>query len=153
MMEATENLSPETERLFTEKAQSYVVCYTSECPLRAHCLRHILTHYVPQDQYLTKSINLTNPQMQRQDCPHYASDQPVRMPYGLYPMYHDMPGYLERAVKNHLISKYSRKRYYEYHNGTRPLTPEVEAYVRKTLKASGWTQEPVFLGYTTEYLW
>ena len=55
--------------------------------------------------------------------------------------------------KNHLINVYSRKRYYEYHNGTRPLTPDVERYVRQTLKNYGWTEEPRFLEYVEDYLW
>ena len=33
------------------------------------------------------------------------------------------------------------------------MTPDVERYVRQTLKAYGWTQEPVFHGYVEEYLW
>ena len=49
-----------------------------------------------------------------------------------------MPGRIERSIKNHLIHAYSRKRYYEYHNGTRPLTPDVERYVREVIKSYGW---------------
>ena len=71
----------------------------------------------------------------------------------LYTVYHDMPGRIERAIKNHLIHVYSRKRYYEYHNGTRPMTPDVERYVLQTLKNYGWTQEPQFAGYVEEFLW
>ena len=33
------------------------------------------------------------------------------------------------------------------------MTPDVERYVRQTLKAYGWTQEPQFGGYVEEYLW
>lgn len=152
-MVTTTQLSSEKEQLFTEKAKSYVVCYSNSCPIRDHCLRSILLNYVPKDQYITTSINLGHPQTQQKGCPRYVSDQPLRMPYGLSVMYSDMPGRLERAIKNHLISKYSRKRYYEYHNGVRPLSPEVEQYVRQTLKNYGWPQEPQFMGYREEYLW
>ena len=152
-METTDQRSLATQALFAEKAKSYIVCYTTSCPLREHCLRSILTNYLPKDQFITTCINLSHPLMQQQGCPRYASDKPIVMPYGLSKMYYDMPGRVERAIKKHLITKYSRKRYYEYHNGTRPLTPDVEAYIRKTLLAFGWKQEPVFLGYTEEYLW
>ena len=91
--------------------------------------------------------------MQQRDCPRYASDQPLRMPYGLSNMYLDMPGRLERTIKNHFIGKYGRKRYYEFHKGTRALEPDVERYIRQTLKTFGWQHDPVFLGYTEEYLW
>lgn len=91
--------------------------------------------------------------MQRSDCPLFRKDEPVRMPIGLSTIYYNMPSRIERAIKHHLINVYSRKRYYEYHNGTRPMTPDVEQYVRDTIKRYGWTEEPNFSGYVEEYLW
>ena len=87
------------------------------------------------------------------DCPQYRDDKPVRMPIGLCTIYYDMPSRIERGIKHHLIAVYSRKRYYEYHNGTRPLTPDVERYVRQVMINAGWTEEPRFLNYVEEYLW
>lgn len=91
--------------------------------------------------------------MQRSNCPLFRNDEPIRMPIGLSTIYYDMPGRIERAVKNSLINIFSRKRYYEYHNGTRPLTPNVEQKVRQTLKACGWSPKPHFHGYVEEFLW
>jgi hypothetical protein len=142
-----------TEEQFREKATTYVVCYSTLCPRRDHCLRSILSHYVDPDLRLVKSINLASPLVQRDDCPEYRDDQPLRMPFGLKPLYQDMPGAMERAVKKQLISIYSRKRYYQYHNGLRPLSPDVEECLRQTLLNVGWQHEPTFLGYVEEYLW
>ena len=141
------------EQIFTEKADNYGVCYSTICPLREHCLHSLLTSYKPQDRLYTNCVNLNNPKMQREGCPLFAKDEPVRMPIGLSTIYYDMPGRMERAIKNHLIHVYSRKRYYEYHNGIRPMTPDVERYVRQIIKNYGWTQEPQFGGYVEEYLW
>ena len=91
--------------------------------------------------------------MQREGCPLFRKDEVIRMPIKLSTSYYDMPGRMERAIKNHLIIVYSRKRYYEYHNGTRPLTLDVERYVRQTLKNYGWAEEPRFLEYVEDYLW
>ena len=114
--------TPKTrEQIFAEKADNYGVCYSTVCPLREHCLHSLLTSYKPQDRLYTDCVNLNNPKMQREGCPLYAKDEPVRMPIGLSTVYYDMPGRMERAIKNHLIHVYSRKRYYEYHNGTRPM--------------------------------
>ena len=66
---------------------------------------------------------------------------------------YDMPSRIGRAIKNLLVNVYSRKSYYEYHNGTRLMTPDVEHYDRQTIKNFGWTQEPNFAGYVEEYLW
>ena len=64
-----------------------------------------------------------------------------------------MPSRIERGIKYHLIAVYYRKRYYEYHNSTRPLTPDVERFVRQVIINAGWTEEPRFLNYVEEYLW
>ena len=152
-MEKKSNIPQTREELFAEKAYNYEVCYSSICPLREHCLHSILSSYTPADRIYVHSVNLNNPKMQRDDCPQFRKDEPVRMPTGLATIYHDMPGRIERAIKNHLINIYSRKRYYEYHNGTRPLTPDVERYVRQVLKNYGWTDEPNFRCYFEDYLW
>ena len=141
------------EEIFAEKADNYPACFSETCPLREHCLHRILTSYKPKDRIYITCVNLQNPQMQGKDCPQFRKDEPIRMPVGLAAIYYDMPGRMERAIKNHLINVYSRKRYYEYHNGTRPLTPDVERYVRQVMINAGWTEEPRFLNYVEEYLW
>ena len=150
-----ENKNPNTDKaqLFKEKAATYTVCFNEHCNRRETCLRWILREYIRKDTLVQPCINLLNTQVASGACPMYRSDTPCRMPYGLISIYRDMPGRMERGIKNHLIHKYSRKRYYEYHNGTRPMTPDVEAYVRQTLKNFGWHQEPTFLGYVVEYVW
>ena len=152
-MQKTENAPKTREEIFAEKADNYEVCCSETCPLREHCLHHILASYKPKDRIYITCVNLLNPQMQGENCPLFAKDEPIRMPIGLSTIYYDMPGRIERAIKNHLINVYSRKRYYEYHNGSRPMTPDVERYVRQTLKNYGWTQEPQFVGYVEEFLW
>jgi hypothetical protein len=141
------------EETFREMATKGVACQSQDCPLREHCLRSILKDYVPEDYLVVTSVNLRNPKMQREDCPKYCPDEPVPMPIGLKQMYYDMPHHLERSVKNRLISLFSRKRYYQYHNGQRPVTPDIEATIRQTLLTFGWTEAPVFDGYVEEYLW
>lgn len=152
-MKKAETTPRTREEVFAEKAENYPVCYSQTCPLREHCLHSILSSYTPTDRIYTYSVNLNNPKMQSSDCPQFRNDEPIRMPAGIVTMYYNMPGRMERAIKNHLINVYSRKRYYEYHNGTRPLTPDVERYIRQTLKNYGWTEEPTFKGYVEEYLW
>ncbi|MBR6032210.1 MAG: hypothetical protein IKP36_09665 [Bacteroidaceae bacterium] len=141
------------EERFREMAKDGIVCQSLDCPIRKHCLRSILKDYVPENTPVTTVVNLRNPKMQSADCPRYCPDEPLRMPIGLTHMYYDMPGHLERSIKNRLISIFSRKRYYIYHGGRRPITPDIEETIRQTLLAFGWTAEPVFDGYVEEYLW
>jgi len=141
------------DQLFREKAASYTVCFNESCARRATCLRWILREYIPGDTLVSPCVNPRNAEVASGRCPLYRDSQPRRMPYGILSVYHDMPGRMERSIKNRLISQYSRKRYYEYHNGTRPLTPEVEQYVRQVIRANGWTEEPRFMGYVEGYVW
>ena len=140
------------EEKFREIVTKAAVCQSQICPMRTNCLRSILKDYVPENYPLVTSVNLRNPRMQRSDCPQYCPSEPVRMPLGLSQMYYDMPRHLERTIKNRLISLFSRKRYYEYHSAKRPVTPDIEATIRQTLLAFGWTQEPTFNSYVEEYL-
>ena len=153
VMQKKDNTPKTREEIFAEKADSYPVCFSETCPLREHCLHRILASYKPKARIYITCVNLLNPQMQGDNCPQYRNDEPVRLPVGLSTIYYDMPSRIERAIKNHLINVYSRKRYYEYHNGTRPMTPDVERYIRQTIKNFGWTQEPNFASYVEEYLW
>lgn len=142
-----------TERIFREKAESYLVCQSTTCPLRDHCLRSILSGYVDEGRVAVTSINLGNPDMQRADCPQFRDSQPIRVPVGLENLYRDMPGRLERAIREHLIGLFTRKRYYQYRNGVLPISPDVEQTIRQTLLRYGWQEEPHFDDYAEEYLW
>ena len=95
-MEKKDNTPKTREQIFKEKADTYSVCYSTVCPLREHCLHCILSAYTPQDRMLVQSVNLNNPEMQREGCPWFRNDEPIRMPVGLSTMYYDMPGRIER---------------------------------------------------------
>ena len=47
----------------------------------------------------------------------------------------------------------SRKRYYEYHSGYRPLPPDHEQYIRQAILRYGWTEPIDFNAYVEDYLW
>ncbi len=144
---------PALEDKIREKAKTYTPCFSSVCPLRERCLHAVVLPYIPQDCFVTTAINLCQPQAETAECAMFRSDEPVRLPWGLLHIYHDMPGRMERSIKNRLILTYGRKRYYEYHNGTRPITPDVEAFVRQVCRANGWTEDLHFGGYIEEYVW
>ena len=123
--------TPTREEVFRQKAATYTVCYSTACPNRDH----------------------SHPKTQQADCPMFRSDQPVRMAQGFIDLYYDIPGRLEVAIKQHLISVFGRKRYYQYRNGSRLIPPETEQYIRKTLLRYGWTAEPQFDDFVEEYQW
>lgn len=145
--------SPTREEIFKEKGKSYVPCFSSDCPMKDHCLHAVLKPYARRTSPTIRTINLAFEGAETEHCLMYRSSEPVSMAVGLSTIYHDMPGRLERAVKQNLINKYSRKRYYEYHNGTRSYPPEEETYLRNYLKSIGWNQEPQFHGRIEDFEW
>ena len=152
MSEPSPKSLQERKDQFREMATKAAVCQSLSCPIKEHCLRSVLKDYVPENYFVVTDVNLRNPKVQSTDCPQYCPDEPVRMPLGLKRMYYDMPHHLERTIKNRLIYLFSRKRYYEYHNGKRSVTPDVEQLIRETLLAFEWQEEPVFDSYVEEYL-
>lgn len=154
MKKQPDNTPKSLEQQLSEKAaQGYTVCYSEKCPLRQHCLHWMASSYANPAAFVVKSVNLSNTQMQTDDCPMYRSDQPVRMPLGISSMYYDMPGHLERSLKHHLITYFNHKRYYYYHSGYQPVPPEHEQYIRQAAAAFGWHQPIEFKNYVEEYLW
>lgn len=141
------------EDVFRQKAQSYLVCQSATCPLREKCLRSIASGYVDEQRVSVTSINLNNPQVQTDSCPHFRDSQPVRLPIGFCGLFRNMPGRMEVAIKGSLIHTYSRKRFYEYRKGALPVTPDVEQTIRETFRRYGWHEEPQWDGYADEYLW
>ena len=144
---------PTREEIFREKGKSYVPCYSSDCPMRDHCLHAVLRPYSLSTSPTVRAINLNFPGAESEKCMMYRNSEPVSMAVGLSSIYHDMPSHLERTIKHNLINKYSRKRYYEYHNGTRPLPPSEEQFIRSLLKSFGWNEEPVFHGRIEDFEW
>ena len=153
-MEKKQTIYPNREKIFAEKAdKGYAVCHTQTCPLREHCLHHLLCSYTPKDRLYTSCTNLNHPLMQTEKCPVYLNDQPVRMPLGISKIYYDMPARIANPLKQLLIHHFNRKRYYEYHFGRRPLPPAHEQYIRDVIARYGWNHPIEFNDYVEDYLW
>ena len=142
------------EEILRNKAEKgYGICLTQTCPLREHCMHYILRTYTPGSYFYTTCTNLNHPLMQTEKCPVYLSDKPVRMPLGLADIYYDMPARIANPLKQHLISYFNRRRYYEYHFGRRPITPEHEQHIRQAAINYGWQTPLKFKDYVEDYLW
>ncbi|MBR1389624.1 MAG: hypothetical protein IJ569_08400 [Prevotella sp.] len=139
--------------LLAEKAPSYILCLSNDCSRRENCLHWLAAAYAPKEPVSLRTVNLSNKEVASGRCPLFRDAEPKRMPCGLTLMYHDMPSWMERSIKNRLIATFGRKRYYEYHGGKRPLDPAAEHLVRSTVKAAGWSQPLQFNSYVEEYVW
>lgn len=56
-------------------------------------------------------------------------------------------------VRLSLIGKHCRTYYYEYRNGTRLISPDVQEEVRGLFREAGWNEEVHFDSYIEDYEW
>lgn len=142
------------EILFSQKADGYLCCFNDQCAQRNHCLRWQVGQYVDRQQRVVTCVNPLYQLAANGHCDEYRDDQQVTMPVGMKKgFYRDMPSHVERSIKNALIAHTCRSTYYQYHNGKRPITPDMLAVIRSVCKQAGWTQPLQFDGEVTDYAW
>lgn len=141
------------EEILRKKTKGYVVCYSSKCPQREHCLRWQAAHRVKPDERIVTCINLLRPDTTNGSCQDYRDNKPVRIPKGMIHFYDNMPGKLEREIKSSLIARFTRVGYYKLRNGERQITPQIEREIAEICLEHGWSQPLVFDEYTEELLW
>lgn len=110
-------------------------CYSNNCPLGEHCMRRQANHLVETYPLVMGVVNLANPNVAKEDCPMYKSDEPVRMAYGLTGLFDQLPLRDGKRLMQLLMRNSCRTYAYEFRNGTRPMTPvmqkQVEAWCRE----------------------
>ncbi len=142
------------ENPFGDKVATYLICLNERCARRDKCLRWVVGQHVTGEQPISRLfINPKNALVKEGKCPVFRSAKPLKMPLGMKSFYHDMPRWQEKSIKDALIERFSRTAYYRYHNGTKPITPEIEKEIRRTCKAKGWTKQIHFDGYIEDYQW
>ena len=99
------------------------------------------------------SVNPRHPETGKEQCPHYRKEQYVNMARGMMNFYYDMPSRTERAIKHRLISMFSRKTYYDYRKGARPITPDIQAQIERVCREEGWKEKLKYDAWEKDILW
>jgi hypothetical protein len=94
-----------------------------------------------------------HPEVKAGRCPMYRENQVVSYARGMLHFFDEMPGRTERAIKGRLIAFYSRKKFYEFRNGTRPIPPEVHDEIARVCHECGWTGPLQFDAWEENYRW
>ena len=141
------------EEILREKSEHYLLCYVNECSRHETCLRWLVGQQSKKEAIVTESVNPMNPEVREGKCPMYRENTTASYAIGMMHFFDQMTGQTERSIKNALIHLFSRKRFYEYRNGTRPIPPEVQKTISKVCLANGWTNEPQYDGWTEDYNW
>jgi len=143
----------EQEQILKKKATTYMVCFNDNCQQHEQCLRWKVSQYVPEEVYSVLCISPHYSKYLEGKCDMFRSAEIIRMPIGLTGFYNDMPGWMERKVKNTLIGELGRTNYYKYHRGDRPIPPTLQERIEKLCKEEGWEQPLKYDDYIEDFLW
>jgi hypothetical protein len=141
------------EEIFRQKAPHYLLCYIEHCPLREHCLRWLVGRQANADNISVTSVNPLLAQAGTDQCPQYRENVTAPHAKGMIHFYDGMPRHMEIRIKNRLISRYARRQYYEYRNGVRLITPQMQQDIARICQAEGWTQPLRYDDYQDDYVW
>jgi hypothetical protein len=83
----------------------------------------------------------------------YRENQTASYARGMMHFYDEMTSRQERAIRRRLINAYSRKPYYEYRNGDRPISPEMQQNIARICREEGYTAEPHYDSWEEDFLW
>ena len=83
----------------------------------------------------------------------YQKDEIVKYAIGMMHIFDAIPYPIARSVKKRLINLFSRKRFYEYRNGVRPIPPHEQQQIARIFKEEGWEGEILYEGWSEDYNW
>ena len=139
--------------IMREKVSGYLVCFIDGCPLHKTCLRWVVGQYANQQTIAYTAINPRNPMMGNDSCPKYREMVRVKMKRGMTQFYHEMPGFMERDIRNSLIAHFGRTRYFQMRKGEQLITPEDQQFIAQVCQKHGWTAPLIYDGEDEDWLW
>ena len=78
-MEDINNIALEQETAFRAKADTYLVCFVAQCPLRDQCLRWLVGRYADPSLFGLMSVNPFYQGVGTQQCTKFRDSQRVML--------------------------------------------------------------------------
>ena len=141
------------KEIFRQQAPSYLLCFYNECPRKDTCLRWLVGQELQSNDYNTLCVNPMHPEVKANHCKLYRENRKVRYAKGMLHFYDQMTRRQEVGIKKQLIANYGRRQYYEYRNGVRLISPEMQQFISRICKDYGYIQEPYYDGWQEDYEW
>ena len=141
------------EERLREQAPHCIPCFMNECPLHGTCLHWLTGRYHTGEHHIVTCINPSYPNVNTNQCTLYHKDDIVTYAIGMMHIFDIVPYPIARHVKKRLINLFSRKRFYEYRNGDRPIPPQAQQQITRIFNEEGWDGEIKYDGWEEDYLW
>ena len=151
-MKAQEQISEDLCR--QQAANRYPVCFAEKCPRREQCLRWLVGNHIPDTADVYVCVNLRYKDVATMQCPHFRTMEKKRYAKGMMHIFSDdMPQRVVSYVKNGIIRNHCQTYYYEYRNGSRAISPEVQQEILQLFKRAGWNEPVKFDSYFESIDW
>ena len=141
------------EESLRAQAAHNIPCFIHECPLHETCLHWLTGQYYGGDTHIVTCVNPNYSTVNSQQCTMYQKDEIVKYAVGMMHIFDAIPYPIARITKKRLINLFSRKRFYEYRNGVRPIPPYEQQQIARVFQEEGWQGEIVYDGWKEDYLW
>ncbi len=141
------------EESLRAQAAYNIPCFIHECPLHETCLHWLTGQYYGGDTHIVTCVNPNYPTVNSHQCTMYQKDEIVKYAVGMMHIFDTIPYPIARITKKRLINLFSRKRFYEYRNGVRPIPPYEQQQIARVFQEEGWQGEILYDGWKEDYLW
>ncbi len=116
---------------------NYLLCFNDACPLADGCLHRLAARCGKQRSAVVTAVNPAV--CHGEGCPYHRPNHIVTMAYGMKNSFHDVKADDIAALRNALIRHFGHGSYYVRRNGTRPITPDEQAYIAGVFGQFGYT--------------
>lgn len=141
------------EESLRAQAVHNIPCLIHECPLHETCLHWLTGQYYGGETHIVTCVNPYYPTVNSLQCSMYQKDDIVEYAVGMMHIFDEVPFPIARTTKKRLINLFSRKRFYEYRNGVRPIPPYEQQKIARVFQEEGWQGEIRYDGWKEDYLW
>ena len=135
---------------FNNVPRGYALCFSTDCPLRSTCMRHLAGENVPADMTIGTAVF---PHARHDDaCEHYREVRLIRCARGFSDILADMRRSDYTAMRHRLVDYLGHGgSFYRFRSGERLLTPEQQEWMRQLMRDFGYDDNIQFNGYVTTY--
>ncbi|MBR8704997.1 DUF6078 family protein [Bacteroides pyogenes] len=128
-------------------------CMTGDCERSNRCLRH-------QAWLLTDGqkpfLSVLNPRhiasAYGNACNYFIPYEKQRFAKGMRHIYDNLPTKQAEQIKNGMLRRFGKTRYYRFYRGDQFISPEEQRYIKELFEACGIAEEPCYESYHEDYL-
>ena len=122
---------------FETMPRNYLLCFNDDCQWADHCLHRLAARSGRQRDAVVTAVNPAV--CGGENCPYHKPNHVVTMAYGMKDSFREVKADDIAALRNTLIRHFGHGSYYVRRNGTRPITPNEQAYIADIFRQFGYT--------------